>query len=85
MGDTAQRTGSGAYTTPEGTDLTVSTCGNRDRASVRLDGDGEPDRGFARSAPAPSSPTGSSTPRSRSSSWSAASKDAQNLQDFTAG
>lgn len=38
-GDTAQRTAPGAYTTPRGTVLTVRTRGDRDRASVRLDGD----------------------------------------------
>ncbi|MFI9213083.1 S41 family peptidase [Streptomyces sp. NPDC053253] len=38
-GDTARRTGPGAYTTTEGTVLTVRTRGDRDRASVRLDGD----------------------------------------------
>ncbi|MEU7511856.1 S41 family peptidase [Streptomyces sp. NPDC042898] len=39
-GDTARRTGPGTYTTPGGgTVLTVRTRGDRDRASVRLDGD----------------------------------------------
>ncbi|MFE5535464.1 S41 family peptidase [Streptomyces sp. NPDC056492] len=38
-GDTAQRTGPDAYTTPGGTVLTLRTRGDRDRASVRLDGD----------------------------------------------
>ncbi|MFE9847051.1 S41 family peptidase [Streptomyces goshikiensis] len=36
---TAQRTGPGVYTTTAGTVLTVRTRGDRDRASVRLDGD----------------------------------------------
>ncbi|WP_405711609.1 S41 family peptidase [Streptomyces xanthophaeus] len=38
-GDTAQRTGPGAYTTSGNAVLTVRTRGDRDRASVRLDGD----------------------------------------------
>ncbi|MFB7608700.1 S41 family peptidase [Streptomyces gardneri] len=38
-GDTARRTGPGVYTTPGKTVLTVRTHGDRDRASVRLDGD----------------------------------------------
>ncbi|MEW2373747.1 S41 family peptidase [Streptomyces sp. NPDC006656] len=37
-GDTARRTGPGAYTTPGGIVLTVRTRGDFDRASVRLDG-----------------------------------------------
>ncbi|WP_031157468.1 S41 family peptidase [Streptomyces xanthophaeus] len=38
-GDTAQRTGPGTYTTSGNAVLTVRTRGDRDRASVRLDGD----------------------------------------------
>lgn len=37
-GDSAQRTGPGTYTTPDGTVLTVRTRGSRDRASLRVDG-----------------------------------------------
>lgn len=37
-GDSAQRTGPGAYTTPDGTVITVRTQGGRDRASMRADG-----------------------------------------------
>ncbi|MFF3619251.1 S41 family peptidase [Streptomyces sp. NPDC002467] len=37
-GDTAQRTGPGTYTMPDGTVLTVRTQGGRDRASMRADG-----------------------------------------------
>ncbi len=37
-GDSAQRTGPGTYTTPDGTVLTVRTRGSRDRASLRADG-----------------------------------------------
>ncbi|MER0450061.1 S41 family peptidase [Streptomyces sp. Edi4] len=37
-GDSAQRTGPGTYTTPDGTMLTVRTQGGRDRGSVRVDG-----------------------------------------------
>ncbi|QHC17044.1 protease [Streptomyces sp. GF20] len=37
-GDSAQRTGPGTYTTPDGTVLTVRTRGSRDRGSLRVDG-----------------------------------------------
>ncbi|MFK0044344.1 S41 family peptidase [Streptomyces sp. NPDC090741] len=37
-GETAQRTGPGTYTTPDGTVLTVRTQGGHDRASMRVDG-----------------------------------------------
>ncbi|OKH93578.1 S41 family peptidase [Streptomyces uncialis] len=37
-GDSAQRTGPGTYTTPDGTMLTVRTQGGRDRGSMRVDG-----------------------------------------------
>ncbi|MEU0008339.1 S41 family peptidase [Streptomyces sp. NPDC006314] len=37
-GDSAQRTGPGTYTTPDGTVLTVRTQGGRDRGSMRVDG-----------------------------------------------
>ncbi|MEV6452641.1 S41 family peptidase [Streptomyces anulatus] len=37
-GDSAQRTGPGVYTMPDGTVLTVRTDGGHDRASVRADG-----------------------------------------------
>ena len=37
-GDSAQRTGPGTYTAPDGTVLTVRTHGDRDRGSLRADG-----------------------------------------------
>lgn len=37
-GDSAQRTGPGTYTMPDGTVLTVRTQGDRDRGSLRADG-----------------------------------------------
>lgn len=37
-GDSARRTGPGAYTMPDGTVITVRTQGGRDRASMRADG-----------------------------------------------
>lgn len=37
-GDSAQRTGPGTYTMPDGTVLTVRTRGDRDRGSLRADG-----------------------------------------------
>ncbi|CAI4168946.1 hypothetical protein CCOS2040_17005 [Streptomyces albidoflavus] len=46
-GDSAQRTGPGTYTTPDGTVLTVRTRGSRDRASLRVDGS-VGDRGLRR-------------------------------------
>ncbi|WP_327134789.1 S41 family peptidase [Streptomyces sp. NBC_01343] len=56
--DAAQRTGPGAYTTPGGGVLTVRTRGDRDRASVRLDGDvGE--RNLRRMTELPDACTGS--------------------------
>lgn len=46
-GDSAQRTGPGTYTMPDGTVLTVRIRGNRDHASLRADGS-VGDRGLRR-------------------------------------
>ncbi|MFH9126250.1 S41 family peptidase [Streptomyces griseoaurantiacus] len=46
-GDSAQRTGPGTYTVPDGTVLTVRIRGNRDHASLRADGS-VGDRGLRR-------------------------------------